>query len=92
MEDYKKITNFENAKTLLQDIKLEIPNVPNIKDFGKLVRNRDEKIDFDLSISGITYKKVGDSKYKITRCILSISEVGFYFPLGLIMLIIYILG
>lgn len=44
MEDYKKITNFENAKTLLQDIKLEIPNVPNIKDFGKLVRNRDEKI------------------------------------------------
>lgn len=56
------------------------------------VRNRDEKIDFDLSISGITYKKVGDSKYKITRCILSISEVGFYFPLGLIMLIIYILG
>ena len=44
VEDYKKITNFENAKTVLQDIKLELPNVPNIKDFGKLVRNRDEKI------------------------------------------------
>lgn len=44
VEDYKKITNFENAKTVLQDIKFEIPNVPNIKDFGKLVRNRDEKI------------------------------------------------
>lgn len=44
VEDYKKITNFENAKTVLQDIKLELPNVPNIKDFGKLLRNRDEKI------------------------------------------------
>ncbi len=44
VEDYKKITNFENAKTVLQDIKFEIPNVPSIKDFGKLVRNRDEKI------------------------------------------------
>jgi len=44
VEDYKKITNFENAKTVLQDIKFEIPNLPNIKDFGKLVRNRDEKI------------------------------------------------
>lgn len=44
VEDYKKITNFENAKTVLKDIKLELPDVPNIKDFGKLVRNRDEKI------------------------------------------------
>lgn len=56
------------------------------------VRNRDEKIDFDLSISDVTYKKMRDSKYKIISCILSISEVGFYFPLGIIMLIIYILG
>ena len=44
VEDYKQITNFENAKTVLQDIKLELPDVPNIRDFGKLVRNRDEKI------------------------------------------------
>lgn len=44
VEDYKQITNFENTKTILQDIKLELPDVPNIKDFGKLVRNRDEKI------------------------------------------------
>lgn len=44
VEDYKQITNFENTKTILQDIKLELPDVPNINDFGKLVRNRDEKI------------------------------------------------
>lgn len=44
IEDYKKITNFENTKTVLKDIKLELPETPNVKSFGKLVRNRDEKI------------------------------------------------
>ena len=44
IEDYKKITNFENTKTVLKDIKLEIPETPDVKSFGKLVRNRDEKI------------------------------------------------
>ena len=44
VEDYKQITNFENSKTVLQDIKLELPYVPDIKSFGKLMRNRDEKI------------------------------------------------
>mgnify|MGYP004500168945 CR=1 FL=1 len=44
VEDYKQITNFENSKTVLQDINLELPDVPDIKSFGKLIRNRDEKI------------------------------------------------
>ncbi|MEE0866591.1 MAG: MobV family relaxase [Clostridia bacterium] len=44
VEDYKQITNFENSKTVLQDIKLELPDVPDIKSFGKLMRNRDERI------------------------------------------------
>ncbi len=44
VEDYKKITNFENTKTVLKDIKLELPETPGVKSFGKLVRNRDEKI------------------------------------------------
>lgn len=44
VEDYKQITNFENSKTVLQDINLELPDVPDIKSFGKLMRNRDEKI------------------------------------------------
>ena len=44
VEDYKRITNFENTKTVLKDIKLEISETPDVKSFGKLVRNRDEKI------------------------------------------------
>ena len=44
VEDYKQITNFENFKTVLQDISLELPDVSDIKSFGKLMRNRDEKI------------------------------------------------
>ena len=56
------------------------------------VRKKDKNIDFNLSVAEITYKKIGNSKFKITRCILSLSEVGYYLPLGLIMLIIYILG
>ena len=45
VEDYKKITGFENAKTVLQDIELELPDVPNIKDFSKIMLGRDEKIE-----------------------------------------------
>ncbi len=44
VEDYKKITNFENSKTVLQDIKLELPDIPDIRSFEKLMRNRDGKI------------------------------------------------
>lgn len=45
VEDYKKITGFENSKTLLQDIELELPDVPNIKDFNKLMLGREKKIE-----------------------------------------------
>ena len=45
VEDYKKITGFENSKTLLQDIELQLPDVPNIKDFSKIMLGRDEKIE-----------------------------------------------
>ena len=44
VEDYKKITNFEESKTLLQDVKLELPDTPDISSFKKLMKNRDEKI------------------------------------------------
>ena len=44
VEDYKKITNFEESKIVLKDIKIELPETPNVRSFGKLVRNRDEKI------------------------------------------------
>ena len=35
VEDYKKITNFENTKTVLKDIKLELPETPDVKKFWK---------------------------------------------------------
>lgn len=45
VEDYKKITGFESSKTVLQDIELQLPDVPNIKDFSKIMLGRDEKIE-----------------------------------------------
>ena len=45
VEEYKKITGFENSKTVLQDIELQLPDVPNIKDFSKIMLGRDEKIE-----------------------------------------------
>ena len=44
VKDYKEITNYEKTKKTLEDIKIELPSVPNIKDFGKLTVKRDEKI------------------------------------------------
>ena len=41
VEDYKKITNFEESKILLQDVKLELPDTPDISSFKKLMKNRD---------------------------------------------------
>ena len=41
---YKEITNFENIKTTIKDIKMELPQVPNINDFSKFTIKRDEKI------------------------------------------------
>lgn len=44
VEDYKKITNFENSKTLLEDFHIDLPNIPDISSFSRFMRNRDEKI------------------------------------------------
>ena len=44
VEEYKKITNYENTKKVLKDIKLEIPEVPNINEISKFSIKRDEKI------------------------------------------------
>lgn len=53
------------------------------------VRKNGGEVDFNLSIVDITYKKVCNQKLKVIRCVFSISEVGFYLPLGVIMAIIY---
>ena len=44
IEEYKKITNYENTKKVLNDIKLDLPDVPDITDIGKFTLKRDAKI------------------------------------------------
>ena len=46
VEEYKKITNFKQTKEILKDMKLEIPDVPDISDINinRLSKKRDEKI------------------------------------------------
>lgn len=48
VEDYKKITGFNKAETMLKDIELELPEVPNINEFNKLTINRDKKIQEEI--------------------------------------------
>ena len=45
VEEYKKITNFKQTKEILKDMKLEIPDVPDISDINinRLSKKRDEK-------------------------------------------------
>ena len=44
IEEYKKITNYDNTKKLLSEMKLELPEIPDITDIGKFTIKRDEKI------------------------------------------------
>lgn len=44
IEEYKKITNYDNTKKLLSEMKLELPKVPDINDISKFSIKRDEKI------------------------------------------------
>lgn len=53
------------------------------------VRKKSEKVDFDLNIADITYRKVGKKNLKFIGCLFSLSEIVFYFPLGIIMVIVY---
>ena len=44
LKEYKDITNFEKTKEKLQNIKLELPDVPDISSINKFTIKRDEKI------------------------------------------------
>lgn len=44
LKNFKEITNFAETKSLLDNIKLELPNVPELKDIKKVMIGRDEKI------------------------------------------------
>ena len=45
IQNYKQITNFENTKKVLENITLELPKTPNIREFKRAIFNRDEKIE-----------------------------------------------
>ena len=45
IQNYKQITNFENTKNVLENITLELPKTPDIKEFKSVIFNRDEKIE-----------------------------------------------
>ena len=46
VEEYKKITNFKQTKEVLNNMKLELPDIPDITDINinRLSKKRDEKI------------------------------------------------
>ena len=46
IEEYKKITNFKQTKEILNNMKLELPDIPDITDINinRLSKKRDEKI------------------------------------------------
>lgn len=48
VQEYKRSTNFENTKELLNSIKLELLETPDIKNFKKIMLNRDEKIKNEI--------------------------------------------
>ena len=47
IEDLKKLTNFENTKKVLDNIKLELPGIPNINDI-KIIKLNREKVENEI--------------------------------------------
>jgi len=48
IQEYKRVTNFENTKQTLENIKIDLPETPDIKDIRKFMINRDEKIEEEI--------------------------------------------
>lgn len=55
--------------------------------YNKVLQKKE--VDFDLSISNINYVRLKEKKLKYIFCLFSISEVIFYIPIILILVIIY---
>ena len=47
IEELKKITNFENTRKVLENVKLELPEIPNINDI-KLIKLNKEKVENEI--------------------------------------------
>lgn len=48
LKDFKLMTNYEDIKKKLENMKLELPKIPELKDMKKFMVNRDEKIINDI--------------------------------------------
>ena len=48
IKEYKKITNFDVTKKLVESITVDIPNETNINDLKKIILNKNEKILNDI--------------------------------------------
>lgn len=48
VKEFKEITNYEKSKKTLKDIKVKLPSIPDIKEFGKFTLKRDEKIEQEI--------------------------------------------
>lgn len=48
VQEFKQISNFENTKKVLENITLDLPETPNIRDIRKVMLNRDEKIENEI--------------------------------------------
>ena len=48
IEEYKKVTNYDKTKEIFKDITLELPEVPSIEDFNRVVFKRNEKIQKEI--------------------------------------------
>lgn len=61
IQDFKKITNFENTKELLKNITLELPKLPDINDIKLIKLNKEKIIDkFKQTIKTFIHSKKGN--------------------------------
>ncbi len=68
IEKYKEVTNYNNTKELLNNIDLELPKTPDIKDIKKIMINRDEKSNkLEEKISNIEFDLKFDYENEISQ-------------------------
>ena len=48
IQNFKNLTNFEETKQVLENISLDLPKTPDIKDFKKVMLNRDKMIETQI--------------------------------------------
>lgn len=57
IKDLKKLTNFENTKKVLDNVKLELPGTPNINDIKLIKFNREKEWDLEKIVNKMQITK-----------------------------------